>query len=156
MMSSVGPERVNNSTAQNCQGGAKTTIRIDISKLLATAIRRTPLERYSNDDPAPCPSSPHADQQSRGLCERRVLRKTAFDPKLCPENNPRNAFMLYAAPPFDGNYATQAAFLKAIEAMAGNIVKTSPLQRPGRARTNCLLIESLRNTLFSSNLITGI
>src|SRR6185437_13385638 len=73
-----------------------------------------------------------------------------FDPSLCPNGNPKNVAMVYAAPPHGMHYPVEADFLAAIEAMAVTIIKTVAAYNAEAAKQKLPAIEVLRNTLFSS------
>ncbi len=75
-----------------------------------------------------------------------------FDPQLCPHGNAKNFAMLYIAPPYGDNYATDAAFLAAIEATATNIIATIAGYNALAAAHHLPQVEALRNTLFSSSI----
>jgi len=73
-----------------------------------------------------------------------------FDPKLAPHGNAKNMAMLYVAPPYGDNYASDASFLAAIQATAAQIIETVAGYNALAAAQNLPIIETLRNTLFSS------
>jgi hypothetical protein len=75
-----------------------------------------------------------------------------FPTQLCPAGNPLNAAMVYAAPPYGDNYASETDFLAAIQAMAVNIIKTIAGYNALAQKQNLPLIQALRNTLFSSGI----
>lgn len=75
-----------------------------------------------------------------------------FDAKLCPHGNAKNFAMLYIAPPFGDHYASDAAFLAAIEATAVNMIATIAGYNALAPTQNLPPLEALRNTLFSSSI----
>lgn len=144
-------KRTNLSAQLSCIPGNHDDYQDRHLKLLAKAdAGGAPWESYANTDP--CAFSfvnPARISQAPGYTEG-VCFVDVFDPKLSPYANPLNCAMLYAAPPFDKNYLTKAAFLVAIEELAGNIVKTVSAYNALAAQQNLPPIEAIRNTLYSS------
>jgi hypothetical protein len=107
-------------------------------------------ESYSNTDP--CAFSLVNSQRISKAAgfEEGVCFVDVFDTKLCPHGNVKNFAMLYAAPPYDGNYTSKAAFLVAIEEMAQQIIRTVSQYNALAQQQQLPEIEALRNTLYSS------
>ena len=144
-------KRANLSPKQNCIARNYDDYQDRHLKLLAQAdAGKVTWESYSNTDP--CAFSfvnPARISATAGYVEG-VCFVDVFDPTLCPYGNSLNVAMLYAAPPFDGNYKTKGAFLVAIEEMAENIVKTVSAYNAVASQQKQPVIEVVRNTLYSS------
>ena len=81
------------------------------------------------------------------------------NPDLCPDSNPLNVAMLYAAPPEDDYYGTDSdddaaktQFLAAIETMAVKIIQTVSAYNALAEQKKLPSIKALRNTLYSSGI----
>ena len=78
-----------------------------------------------------------------------------FKPGLCPHSNPNNYAMIYIAPP-DGSrpeYATNAAFLEAIQQMAANMISAvTNFNKTTLTNHNLSDIEVIRTCMYSSNI----
>ena len=149
-------KRVNLSPQQSCAQGNYDDYQDRHVTLLKQADGGgSAFNSYSNPDPCAFsyvnPARLGASTGWEGVCFVDV-----FDPKLCPEGNPLNSAMLYAAPPFDGNYTTKAAFLNAIQALALNIIKAIAGYNAVAAQNKQPVIEALQNTLYSSGLYNRI
>lgn len=124
-------------------------------RLLAKALAdpsRSATESYSAIDPSLFSYVYAAPVTQKSGWHDGVCFVDIFDPSLRPSGNAKNAGMLYVAPPYDGNYADQTAFLQAIETTAHNIVRTVAGYNAVAAAQKLPPIEALRLTLFSSNI----
>lgn len=145
-------QRVNLSPNQACQPGNYDDYQDRHLKLIAQAAGGTSSAAYTNTDP--CAFSyvnARLISQAPGYYEGAAF-VDVFDPSRRPNGNAKNVSMLYLAPPFDGNHASQSDFLQAIEATAEKIIETLAGYNTLAAQQNLPVIEALRNTLFSSNL----
>lgn len=75
-----------------------------------------------------------------------------FGERLCPQGNPNNAAMLYAAPPCGDNYDDAHAFLAAVRATAGNIATAIGRYNGQAPALGLPAIEVLRLCLYSSGI----
>jgi hypothetical protein len=134
------------------------------SNLLAKADRGgSTWEGYSATDPCAFSWVNPSRVNQIAASNEGVCFVDVFDPnnsQLCPDRNPLNAAMLYVAPPEDTTYlaggsdhaAAAARFVTAIQATAVNIIKTLSGYNAIAAQHKLLVIEVLRNTLFSSGI----
>jgi hypothetical protein len=145
-------QRVNLSPNQSCQPGHYDDYQDRHLKLIAQAAGGAASATYTNTDP--CAFSyvnAKLVTQAPGYYEGAAF-VDIFDPALRPYGNAKNVAMLYLAPPYDGNHASQADFLQAIEATAEKIIETVAGYNTLATQQNLPVIEALRNTLFSSNI----
>jgi len=73
-----------------------------------------------------------------------------FAPSRCPHGNPKNAAMLYAAPPHGDNHPKEADFLDAIAKTGRNIVKCVAGYNALAPKQNAPVVEAMRLCLYSS------
>jgi hypothetical protein len=123
------------------------------NKLLANAgSGATASESYSMDDPCAFSFVQASLVNRKSGWYEGVCFVDVFSGKLCPAGNALNAAMIYAAPPYGDNYASDADFLAAIQATAVNIIRAIAGYNAIAKKQNLPLIQALRNTLFSSAL----
>ena len=120
-------------------------------KLLAKAgTGGTASETYSTTDPCQF-AYLNAAQRIGAPGTEGICFVDVFDPKLCPAGDAKNAAMLYMIPPNGINYTHPADFLAAVQTTASNMIETIAAYNAIAAQQGLPVIESLRNTLYSSN-----
>ena len=143
-----------NANLNQCVAGSKDDYQDRHQKLLAKAQAAggVAYESYQNIDPCAFSYANTSQVNNVAGWHDGVCFVDVFDATLCPTGNQKNRAMLYIAPPYGAgsNYSTNAAFLKAIEATAVNIIKTIAGYNAIAAQQNLPLIQALRNTLYSS------
>ena len=123
------------------------------AKLLAKAgSSGTASESYQTGDPCVFSYVQASLVNTKAGWHEGVCFVDIFSAKLCPAGNTLNAAMVYAAPPYGDNYASEADFLTAIQAMAVNIIKTIAGYNVIAPQQKLPVIQALRNTMFSSGL----
>ena len=109
-------------------------------------------ESYQTDDPCVFSYVQASLVNNKAGWYEGICFVDIFSTKLCPAGNPLNAAMVYAAPPNGDNYANEADFLAAIQAMAVNIIQAVAGYNAIAQQQKLPVIQALRNTLFSSGI----
>lgn len=109
-------------------------------------------ESYQTDDPCVFSYVQASLVNNKAGWYEGICFVDIFSTKLCPAGNPLNAAMVYAAPPNGDNYANEADFLAAIQAIAVNIIKALAGYNAIAQQQKLPVIQALRNTLFSSGI----
>jgi hypothetical protein len=106
-------------------------------------------ERYEDDDPTAFSFAlvSRIDGSYEGVCFVDV-----FAPDRCPAGNPKNAAMLYAAPPNGMNHPDETEFLAAIGKTGQNIATAVARYNAIAPRETQPVIDALRLCLYSSGI----
>jgi hypothetical protein len=107
-------------------------------------------KRYDDDDPTVfsyvyASKTIDKDDWYEGICFVDV-----FGSSRCPAGNPKNAAMLYVAPPHGNYHPVEADFLGAITRTGQNIAKAATRYNAMAPRENVPVVEALRLCLYSS------
>jgi len=120
------------------------------------------MEAYSNEDPTvfsmidmshviPNKNSGNPSGENDGICFVDIFGKNTSG-SLCPHGVAQNTGMLYACPPYGGNYADDTAFLNAVGQMGANCASSIGEYNKAATGQGQPLISVMRLCLFSSGI----
>lgn len=120
------------------------------------------MDAYSDEDPTvfstvdishviPNKNSGNSGGENDGVCFVDIFGKNASG-SLCPHGVSENTGMLYACPPYGGNYADDTSFLKAVSQMGANCASSIGDYNAVARGQGQPLISVMRLCLFSSGI----